>query len=156
MIGIPRQFAPYVPTPQNIVHRMLELADVSPNDVVYDLGCGDGRILITAVKAFNAQRAVGYELRTDIYKGAQWKIKHENLNRKVSVYNEDFMNADLSDASVIALFLTTWGNNQLKPKLFQEASRGTRIISHVFPLTNWPITKQEIYVGHALYLYTVP
>ena len=135
---------------------MLELADVSPNDVVYDLGCGDGRILITAVKAFNAQRAVGYELRTDIYKGAQWKIKHENLNRKVRVYNEDFMNADLSDASVIALFLTIWGNNQLKSKLFQEASRGTRIISHVFPLTNWPITKQEIYLGHALYLYTVP
>jgi tRNA A22 N-methylase len=135
---------------------MLELAEVSPNDVVYDLGCGDGRILITAVKAFNAQRAVGYELRTDIYKGAQWKIKHENLNRKVSVYNEDFMNADLSDASVITLFLTTGGNNQLKSKLFQEAPRGTRIISHVFPLTNWPITKQEIYFGHALYLYTVP
>lgn len=135
---------------------MLELADVSPNDVVYDLGCGDGRILITAVKAFNAQLAVGYELRTDIYKGAQWKIKHEDLNRKVRVYNEDFMNADLSDASVITLFLTTWGNNQLKSKLFQEAPRGTRIISHVFPLTNWPITKQEIYLGHALYLYTVP
>jgi tRNA A58 N-methylase Trm61 len=135
---------------------MLELAEISPNDVVYDLGCGDGRILIAAVKAFHAKHAVGYELKTNIYKGALWKIKNENLNREVTVYNEDLMNADLSDASVITLFLTTWGNNQLKPKLFHEAQSGTRIISHVFPFTNWPITKQETYVGHALYLYKIP
>ena len=154
--SITHQFAPYVPSPLNVVHRMLELAEVAPHDVVYDLGCGDGRILIAAVKAFHAQRAIGYELNTDLYKRALAKINNENLRHRVQVYNEDCMNADLADASVITLYLTTWGNNRLKPKLFHETRSGTRIISHVFPFTNWPITKKVTYVGRALYLYQVP
>jgi 16S rRNA A1518/A1519 N6-dimethyltransferase RsmA/KsgA/DIM1 with predicted DNA glycosylase/AP lyase activity len=150
------QFAPYVPSPQNVVHRMLELADVSPRDTVYDLGCGDGRILLSAVNDFGAQRAIGYELRRDIFHEALVNIRREKVGQKVIVYNDDLMNANISCATIIILYLTLWGNMKLKSKLLNEATTGTRIISHVFPFTNWPITKQEIYCGHLLYVYVLP
>jgi predicted RNA methylase len=135
---------------------MLELADVSPRDTVYDLGCGDGRILLSAVNDFGAQRAIGYELRRDIFHEALVNIRREKVGQKVIVYNDDLMNANISCATIIILYLTLWGNMKLKSKLLNEATTGTRIISHVFPFTNWPITKQEIYCGHLLYVYVLP
>ena len=135
---------------------MLELADVSPHDTVYDLGCGDGRILLAAVKDFGAQQAIGYELRTDIVQEARANIRRENVSQRVTIYHDDLMNSNLSRATVIILYLTLWGNMKLKPKLLSEARTGTRIVSHVFPFTHWPISKQETYCGHPLYLYIIP
>jgi 16S rRNA A1518/A1519 N6-dimethyltransferase RsmA/KsgA/DIM1 with predicted DNA glycosylase/AP lyase activity len=151
-----RQFAPYVPSPQNVVHRMLELANVSSCDTVFDLGCGDGRILLSAVNDFGAHHAIGYEVRRDIFHEALANIRRDKMGQKVTVYHDDLMNANISCATIILLYLTLWGNMQLKSKLLNEATTGTRIVSHVFPFTNWPITKQEIYCGHPLYVYVLP
>lgn len=151
-----QQFAPYAPSPQNVVHRLLEFAEVSPHDIVCDLGCGDGRILISAVNDFNAKQAIGYELRMDIYKEALSKLRNEKLRHRVKIYNDDLMSADISSATVIVLYLTLWGIMKLKSKLLYEATGGTRIVSHVFPFSNWPITKYETYCGHPIYLYVLP
>lgn len=148
--------APYVPSQPKVVTRMLELADVHEDDVVFDLGCGDGRIIIAAVKEFGAKKAVGYEMRRDLYKRNLEEIKSQDLEGRVKVYNDNVFNADLSEATIITLYLTTSGNNRLKPKLSEEAKAGTRIVSHDFDFTGWSYSKKENFGGHTIYLYTIP
>jgi 16S rRNA A1518/A1519 N6-dimethyltransferase RsmA/KsgA/DIM1 with predicted DNA glycosylase/AP lyase activity len=148
--------APYVPTQRDVVKRMLEIACIGMEDVVFDLGCGDGRILLSAVQDFGAQQAVGYEMREDLYTGVVAKIKNEHLESRVTVFHDDLFNADLSEATVITLYLTTSGNSKLKPKLSQEAKAGTRIVSHSFRIEGWSHTQRESFHGHTIYLYTIP
>lgn len=148
--------APYVPSQPDVVRRMLELAQVSKDDVVFDLGCGDGRILISAVKDFGAKKAVGYEMRRDLYQRNLEKIKNEDLEDRIKVINDDLFNADISEATIIALYLTTSGNNRLKPKISQEARAGTRVVSHDFDFTGWSYAKKESFGGHTIYLYRIP
>ncbi len=148
--------APYVPSEPYIVRRMLELAEVGPKDVVVDLGCGDGRILIAAVKAFHARRAVGYEMDRGLYKQAVSAVKKQGLMHQITVVNDDLLQADLSDATVITLYLTTAGNTRLRPKFEAEAYAGTRIISHAFTIPGWTpalVAKCEVPYGPFLYLY---
>src|SRR3989304_2336366 len=95
------------PAPCEIVRQMLTLASVSPGDVVYDLGCGDGRVLISAVQEFGAARAVGYEVRQDLCDSARDAIRQRRLQHRIRIRNEDLMKADLSCASVVTLYLTT-------------------------------------------------
>ena len=148
--------APFVPSPHEVVKRMLEIAAVGNNDTVFDLGCGDGRVLIAAVKDFGAQKAVGFEMREDLYKQAMQEISKQGLENKISIINNDVFTGNLSEATVVTLYLTTSGNERLKPKLASETLKGTRIVSHDFEITSWHPSKRESFYGHTLYLYTIP
>lgn len=158
---VPYSVAPYVPTPINVVRRMLKLADVGPDDAVYDLGCGDGRVLFSAVEEFGVRRAVGYDLNSTMCESIQRKIGERELGDRIQVVNGNFFLADLSPASVVTLYLTTSGNSKLRPKLEEELGAGTRVVSHDFPIHGWSTMKTDVpyhyTVGsHKIFLYIIP
>ncbi|MFP3951593.1 MAG: SAM-dependent methyltransferase [Candidatus Bathyarchaeia archaeon] len=152
--------APYVPTPERVVDYMLKVAGVGPDDVLYDLGCGDGRILFKAIEDFSVDRAVGYELKPNLVEGVGKRIKEGRLHDRVEVHNLNFFEADLSEASVVTLYLTTSGNSKLRSKFREELRPGTRIVSHDFPIQEWEAIEQEdspYKLGsHKVYLYVIP
>lgn len=151
-------FVPYVPTPYPVVRAMLKLAGVGPQDVVYDLGCGDGRILIVAVKEFGVKRAVGIEIDREKYKLAISRVREEGIKDQVDVIQGDFFEADISEATVVTLFLLTSVNEMLKPKFERELKNGARIVSHEFRIPGWrPERVLEVRddngLLHTVYLY---
>jgi SAM-dependent methyltransferase len=152
--------APYVPTPQSLVNTMLEMAEAGPGDVVYDLGCGDGRFLISAIRDFNADSAVGYEITPRLAQVARENIAKNDYSDRIKIENTDFMEADFSEATLITIYLTTSGNAQLRPKFRKELKDGARIISHDFPITGWVTADEDnepVRVGtHKVYYYTIP
>jgi len=152
--------APYVPTPMNVVHEMLKLARAGPGDVLYDLGCGDGRILLAAVEEYNVDRAVGYEINPQMAEATRMKVYDKELQGRIAVLQADFFQEDLSEASVVTLYLTTSGNAKLRPKLEKELRAGARVVSHDFPVSDWVHSREEerfYMVGtHKLFLYEVP
>ena len=149
---------PFVATPEHVARRMLEMAQVGPNDIVYDLGAGDGRILIMAAREFGA-RAVGIELRKDLYNQIERKIKEYGLDGRVRVIYGSFYEVDVSEASVVTLYLLTSVNEKLRPKLERELKPGTRVVSHDFEVPGWrPVRVEEIYdswTTHKIYMYRV-
>ncbi|MCW3992238.1 MAG: class I SAM-dependent methyltransferase [Candidatus Bathyarchaeota archaeon] len=158
---VPYSVAPYVPTPINVVKKMLKLAEVSPDDVVYDLGCGDGRILFTAVEEFDVKKAVGYDLNPTMCGTVQLNIDNKGLEGRIEVVNGNFFLADLTPASVVTLYLTTSGNSKLRPKLVEELAAGARVVSHDFPVHGWATRKIDTpdyyQVGsHKIYVYGIP
>ncbi len=148
---------PYVPSPDGVVKAMLKLAQVSSEDIVYDLGAGDGRIVITAVKEFNAKKAIGVEIREDLAKQAKQKIAELGLEGRAEIINTDMFRVNLKDATVITLFLLTSVNEMLKPKFERELRPGTRIVSHEFQIPGWKPKKTikiiDNGIGHTIYLY---
>ena len=158
--GNPQDFfwgcLPFVATPPEVVHRMLKLAKVSPSDTVMDLGCGDGRILLSALSDFGARMAVGYEIRGDLIKEALAMFESKNLIDRVKLIKGDLLSADLSEASVIAIYLTGTGNDKLRSKFEEEVKPGTRIVSHDFGVDGWKPAKVECFGGHKIYLYIMP
>ena len=148
--------APFIPSSQNVVRRMLSLAKTQSDAVVYDLGCGDGRVLFTAIPEFGVKKAVGYELNHHLIETMQRKIEKEKLVSRVTVYQQDLMDASISDATVIILYLTAFGNDRLRTKFSTEAKPGTRIVSHYFTFTGWHYEKQDYYRGYTLNLYRLP
>jgi outer membrane protein assembly factor BamB len=150
----------FVPTPQDVVEKMLELARVQKNDVVYDLGCGDGRIVVTAAKKYGC-KGVGYDLDPDCVKLARECVARENLGGLVTVERQDLFKADLQQASVITLYLGTKLNEKLIPRL-ERLKPGTRIVSHAFDMPGIlpervvRVLSNEDGIEHALYLWTVP
>ena len=147
--------APFFPSSPDIVRMMLNFANTGKDDVVYDLGFGDGRILIMAVREFGARKAVGYEMRPELYREVLNKVMQIGLGGRIVLYNEDLMRADLREATVITVYLTTDGNEKLRPKLIRDARRGARIVSHDFVFDKWNPTAVDEWNGHTLYLYTV-
>jgi len=149
---------PFLSSPPVVVERMLKLAMVRPGDVVYDLGCGDGRILIAAVEGFKAKEAVGYEIRDDVYKKALEEVTKANLQERIRIVNDDFFEADLSRPSVITLYIDSLTNEKLKRKLEKETGPGTRIVSHDFPMPGWQPLIEDTTPDHShtIYLYVVP
>lgn len=135
---------------------MLEVAKAGKEDVLVDLGCGDGRILATAVKDFGVRSASGYEIREDLFKTASGEVEKLNLTNKIHIYNRDLFQADLKDATLITLYLTTYANERLKPKLRAEARPGSRIVSHDFMINGWKPSKKENYNEHTIYVYSIP
>jgi len=150
---------PFVPTPEVVVRRMLTLADVKPGELVYDLGAGDGRILSSAVKDFNA-KAIGIELHESRYEAIAQRIEDERLGKSAAVIQADFFKINLSRADVVTLYLLTSVNSMIKPKLEHELKTGARVVSHDFPVHGWvPLHIERVMDGfnsHMIYLYKVP
>jgi len=153
---------PYVPTPEPVVEAMLKLANVTDKDVVYDLGCGDGRIVITAVKKFKAKKGLGIELFPDRVKLSKENAKKENVDDKVEIREGSVLDLkSVSDASVVTLYLLPDINLKLMPMLKKTLKPGSRIVSHDFDMGDWKAEK-EISVKdgdgreHTIYLWTIP
>jgi SAM-dependent methyltransferase len=122
----------YVPTPQEVVEKMLELADVKKDDVVYDLGCGDGRIVITAAKKYGA-KGVGYDIDPERIAESKENVKKAEVGEKVKIEKKDIFTLDLSGANVITLYLLPSLNEKLIPQL-EKLKPGSRIVSHAFAM----------------------
>src|SRR5437867_1189736 len=127
----------YVPTPYEAVDAMLKVAKVGKNDVVYDLGSGDGRIPIMAVQKYNAARAVGIDINPDRIKEAEANLKAASIGDRVRFLNADLFEANISDATVVTLYLLPSLNLKLLPKLLADLKPGTRIVSHAFDMGSW-------------------
>lgn len=145
----------YVPTPQEVVDAMLKLANVHKGDVVYDLGCGDGRIVVTAAKRYGV-RGVGIDINPERIREAQQNAKENGVTNLVTFRNEDLFEADIKEASVVTLYLLTSLNIKLRPKLLRELKPGTRIVSHSFDMGEWKPDKTEQVNGRTIYLWVVP
>ncbi len=128
--------APYVASPPDVVDRMLTLAEVGPGDIVYDLGSGDGRIVIAAALRFGAQ-GVGIEIDPARVETARANAVRAGIEHLVTFRQGDVMEADLSDATVVTLYLLTAQNIRLRPRLTAELRPGTRIVSHNFGMGDW-------------------
>jgi predicted RNA methylase len=137
-----RSLAPYVPTPQDVVDRMLTLAEVGPNDVVYDLGCGDGRIVITAAQKFGAT-GVGVDIDPDRIKESEANAKAAGVEGKVNFMQQDAMTVDVSPATVVTLYLLSSSNLKLRPMLTKQLRPGARIVSHAFTMGDWQPLKTD-------------
>jgi len=152
--------APYVPTPQDIVDKMLELAKVTSDDVVYDLGSGDGRIVITAAQKYGA-RAVGVEINPDLYRQSSSRIKELGLDDRAHIVCEDMFEVSVHRATVVTLYLLTSFNEKLRPKLERELRPGARIVCHDFHIPGWDPEKvvdvtSKNGLPHKMYLYIRP
>ena len=142
---------------------MLILSELKPGELIYDLGSGDGRIVITAAKEFGA-RAVGVELREDLVKQAHEKVSELNLNGKVKIVQKDMFNVDLSPADVVTLYLTTSANEKVKPKLESELREGARVVCHDYEILGWKPDRVDKfcenprlgYPSHTIYVYAFP
>ena len=145
----------YEPTSLGVVARMLDAAQVKAGDVVYDLGCGDARILIAAAQ--RGARGVGFEIEPNLFKYAEANIKAEQLFDKVKVVQQDLFTVDMSDATVVALYLLPELNTRLRPKFWKELKVGTRIVANAFPIGGWEADRVfEVPTRYRLmYLYTV-
>jgi predicted RNA methylase len=145
----------YVPTPQEVVDAMLKLANVTAKDVVYDLGCGDGRIPITAAKSFGA-RGVGIDIDPQRIKEATENLKTAGVGDKVKFMNADLFETNIGEATVVTLYLLPSLNIKLMPKLQKELRAGTRIVSHSFDMgAEWPPEKTEEINGRRIYYWTI-
>ncbi|WP_141733281.1 class I SAM-dependent methyltransferase [Oligoflexus tunisiensis] len=146
---------PYVPTPQPVVDAMLKLGEVDKNDVVYDLGSGDGRIPITAVQKYGA-RAVGVDINPVRIQEANENARKAGVTDKVRFVQEDLFKTDLSEATVVTLYLLPEINRKLRPKLLKELKPGTKVVSHAFHMGEWKPEKVESVDGKTIYVWTVP
>jgi len=151
--------APYVVSPQEIVDRMLEIANLKAGETLYDLGSGDGRILITAAQRYHA-KAVGVEISDRLVRSTNERIALMNLQNLVTVIHGDLLQVDLSPADVVTIYLMTNSNEILRPNLEKYLKAGARVVSHEYAVPGWkpryvekvdPDTR-----GHTIYLYTMP
>lgn len=145
---------PYVPTSQNVVDAMLQMANVKKGDVLYDLGCGDGRIVTTAAKKYDAT-GVGFDIDPERIAEANANAKTAGVADKVKFVNANLFEADLSKASVITLYLLPSVNMKLRPKIL-DLKPGTRIVSHAFDMGDWKPEKTETVDESTIYFWRVP
>jgi precorrin-6B methylase 2 len=145
---------PYVPTAQLIVDAMLELAQVNKNDVLYDLGSGDGRIPITAAQKFGT-RGVGVDIDPERIQESNANAKKAGVSDRVSFIQQDLFKTDLQEATVVTLYLLPDVNLKLRPKLLKELKPGTRIVSHSFDMGDWKPVRTMQVGGTTIYLWIV-
>ena len=155
----PKLTVPYVPTPQNVVDKMLEMAKVTKKDTVYDLGCGDGRIVVTAAKI--GAKGVGVDLDPERVKDSLENVKSNKVEKLVEIRKGDVLETDVSSASVVTLYLLPEVNLNLKPILINQLKPGSRVVSHDFDMGRWEPEKRvevksENGRTHIVYLWTIP
>jgi SAM-dependent methyltransferase len=156
---------PYVPTTEEAVKAMLKLADVRKSDIVYDLGCGDGRIVIAAAKEYGAH-GVGIDINPERIQEAEGNAKKAGVEKLVRFEENDLFDADIHEATVVTLFLLNSVNLKLRPKLLKDLKPGTRIVSNTFNMGDWKPDKQFTLdddadfdnngVSHKFFLWIVP
>ena len=144
----------WVPTPDEVVQRMLQIGDVTPSDIVYDLGAGDGKIAIAAARL--GARAVGIEFNPDMARLAQCYVGAEGLDGKVRIVRGDVFESDFREATVVTLYLLPEVNLMLLPKLLKDLKPGTRIVSHAFDMGGWKPEQKATVAGKNVYRWTVP
>ncbi len=155
------KLAPYVPTPQRVVDLMLRMAEITKDDVVYDLGSGDGRIVITAAKKYGA-RGVGFEIDEYLLEEARENAREAGVSHLVEFRNQDLMTADLSPATIVTLYLLPEANLMLRPRLLSQLRIGARVVSHNYDMGDWePLRIEDIrepasaYGYHTVYLWRI-
>ena len=154
-----KKIVPYVPTPQEVVERMLELAGVKKGDVVYDLGSGDGRIVVTAAKKYGV-KAIGFEIDPERIKESHENIKKADIGNLVEIHQQDIRTVDLSQASVLTMYLLPEVNLMIRPNIWKQMKPGSRVVSHDFDMGDWKPLKTESIKDssswdHTLYLWHV-
>jgi ubiquinone/menaquinone biosynthesis C-methylase UbiE len=149
----------FVPTPNRVVEEMLRLADIREDDLIYDLGCGDGRIIIKAAQKVGS-RGIGIDIDPQRIKESRQNASYAGVDHLVQFQEQDLFQADFSEATVVTLYLLPMLNLQLRPKLLTELRPGTRVISHDFSMNEWiPDQKTLVVIGkrhHWIYQWTVP
>ena len=145
---------PYVATPQFVVDAMLDLAAVKPNDLVYDLGCGDGRIVITAASVYHAH-AVCLEIDPDLIARARKNAADAGVDKLIDFRQGDFFKADIHDATVVTLFLLPRVNLELRPKLRHDLKPGTRVVSQAFDMGDWRPNRLLSMAGGTVYMWII-
>jgi predicted RNA methylase len=153
----PENLAPSIPTPSSVVDRMLDAAHVKASDVVYDLGSGDGRIVIAAAQKYGA-RAVGVEMLPDLCRQAERRIRELGLEDRASIVEGNVFHVDFSPATVVTIYLMTDSNERLRPNLEKYLKPGTRVVSNQFPIKGWkPISVEHVKAGmeYTIYVYEV-
>jgi SAM-dependent methyltransferase len=155
---------PYVPTTERAVEEMLKLAKVEKGDVLYDLGCGDGRIVVTAAKKFGTH-GVGIDINPVRIEEARANAKKAGVEHLVQFIEQDLFEAKINDASVVTLFLLPSVNLKLRPKLLADLKPGTRVVSNTFDMGDWKAEKEtalddhdyeDSYLSHKFFLWTIP
>lgn len=152
------KLAPYVTSPVRIVDRMLELAHLKAGETLYDLGCGDGRILIAAAEKYKV-KAVGVEISPKLVAEARENIQNAGLSDQASVIKGDLLETDLSDADVVTIYLATSVNQKLKPRLERFLKAGARVISHDYAVPGWKpshVERADDRHVHLIYVYDMP
>ena len=151
--------APYVVSPQEIVDRMLEIANLKPGETLYDLGSGDGRILLTAAQQYRA-KAVGVEMSDSLVAVTNEKIIRANVQNRVRVIHGNLLDVDFSPADVVTIYLMTDSNAMLRPNLEKYLRPGARVVSHEYAVPGWKakyVEKAEPYArAHTIYFYVMP
>jgi SAM-dependent methyltransferase len=162
LVGAAEQAAPlrgpdviFVPTPNDIVATMLKMAAVSKKDTVYDLGCGDGRIVITAAQKYGA-RGVGIDIDPERVDEATENVRKAGVADRVKIIRGDLFEADISAATVVTLYLLTDLNLKLRPKLLRDLNPGTRVVSHAFSMGDWKPERTAEISGTTVYLWRIP
>ncbi|MEK7405380.1 MAG: methyltransferase domain-containing protein [Acidobacteriota bacterium] len=152
------KLAPYYPTPESIVEKMLQLADLQPGEKMFDLGSGDGRIVIMAAEKFGAD-STGVEFDQDLWKQSTDRITSLKLKKRARIIHGDLMQQDYSSANVITIYLLPSSNDKVRPLLEKQLKKGTRIVAHDFEVSGWTPEKTEHVDddgegrSHTLYLY---
>jgi SAM-dependent methyltransferase len=157
--AVPQKLAPYAPTPQDVVERMLEIAKVTSSDVVYDLGSGDGRLVITAAKKYGA-RGVGVDIDPELIALSRANAKKAGVESLVEFREQDALQVDVSPATVVTLYLLNEGNLKLRPTLQTKLRPGSRVVSHQFGMGSWPPTRTETFTdslgaNRTIYLWQI-
>ena len=153
------QLAPFDPTPQDVVERMLRLAALKAGDLLYDLGAGDGRVVIAAAKKFGI-KAVGFEIDAGLVKLARENARQQGVEHLVEIRQQDFLTADLSVPSVVTLYLSYDGNLTVRPRLMSQLKTGARVVSYTFDMAEWQPKITESYRdgagnSHMIYLWEI-
>jgi protein-L-isoaspartate O-methyltransferase len=153
-----KKLAPYVASPQRVVERMLEMAAPKPGEIIYDLGCGDGRILFCAAEKYQ-MRAVGIEIDEKLVQQVSDSIARRGMQQRVAVKQGNLLDMDLSEADVVTIYLMTQSNEVLRPKLEKMLRPGARVVSYDYAVPGWKpkrVDKSEEARGHLIYLYEMP
>jgi len=152
--------APYVVAPTHAIDKMLNMANLKSGEVLYDLGCGEGNILIEAAQRYKV-KAVGIEISGHLAQAAAEKVRKQGLQDRIKIIHGDFMKTNLSEANVVTLYLATTANGTLRPNLERFLRPNTRVVSYDYPIPGWkPIDTSESSgsqgATHMIYLYEVP